>query len=601
MAEDTKDEMLKDVSAWMSESETDKRAYEAQWARNKKLMKGIPLEDRTTRSEVRQRNKTYFRKIWSMGLRLIAALYNAFLRDYKSFRVGAVDTLDDPRKAAVHQKLMEYRIRKMNRKDDLFLRHVWAFYDIWENGWCANKLSWYYNEELKEDRPKYTSYPPEQVFPDFSADTKQNMKYYIFKNYLSMDDLESMKYENLDKAVPIGVPSNELRSVRHTGTQDPLQNPGQKEYATPGRYAEGSDTGSMPKGLYEVWECFYKKGGKWKFCVTHKGEAFAKKPIDSPYGDTMTIIMGQCLIEPHKLISEGFPQSLEGPQESFNFNLNMRKDNVALAMNKPSIVARYSNVDLNALLNRGPGKAVLADDPNSVKEMDIQDVTQSAYNEAQLDIGMMEDVSGITAAVNGISNSNSATESQINLSQGSAKLDLYTAIIGETYMKDFIWTLGELIQRFETDETAFRIAQQEMQIATGLDHSDVYDLDYEADFEIEVGLNVGREQEIRQSMLILDRGAMFNQQQIGLMQVGAQPPEGFKLFNGLALFEDIMKSIGKKDFSRYWISMGSPPQPQGGGAPVDNGAMAGYGAGQPGDMANMMPQNELQAGGAGGY
>lgn len=596
------EKILKSVAAWMAESENDKKAYETQWARNKKLMKGIPLEDKSTRSDVRQRNKTYFRKIWSMGMRFLAAIYNAFLRDYRSFRVNPVDTMDDPRKAAVHQKLMEYRIRQMYRKDDLFQRHIWAYQDIWENGFCGNKLSWYYNDDTKADRPRLTSYPPEQTFLDFTADTKRNMRYYFFKNYMTMDEMKGIGYENLGEAEMVGVISNEVRSVRHSGTIDPLQNPGNKEYAAAGRYAEGNETDLASKDLYESWECFYREGGKWKFCVTHKNKAFAKKPIDSPYGDTMTLIMGQCLTEPHKLIGEGFPQSLEGPQESYNFNLNMRKDNVALALNKPSIVARYSNVDLNALLNRGPGKMVLADDPDAVREMDIQDVTQSSYAEAQADMGMMEDISGITAAIQGISSSDTATESQINLSQGSAKLDLYTALIGETYMKDFISTLGEFIQRFETDETAFRVAQQELQIATGIDHSDVYSLDYEADYEIEVGLNVGREQELRQSMLILDRGAMFNQQVIGLMQTGVQPPEGFKLFNGLALFEDIMKSLGKKDFSRYMITMGPPPPQQGGpGMPVDNGGMMGYAAGQPGDMANMMPQNELQAGGGGGF
>lgn len=598
MAKDVKKSILRSVAAWKAESENDKRAFETQIARNMKLMKGIPLEDKTTRSDVRNRNKTYFRKIWSMGWRMVAALYNSFLRDY-NFRITPVDAIDDPRKAAVHQKIMEYRIRQMNRKDDLFIKHIWAFYDIYQNGWAANKLSWHYNEETGEDRPKYTSYPPEQVFPDFSASTKQDMKYYIFVSYPTMDEMETLGYKNLDKAEKISVISNQVRAIRHAGSNDPIQNPGAKEYAASGRYSDGGvEEGA--KELYEVWECFYKEGGKWKFCVTHKGNEYAKEPADSPYGDTMTLIMGVCLTEPHKLVGEGFPQSLEGPQESYNFNLNMRKDNVALALNKPTIVARFGNVDLGALLNRVPGKAVLADDPNAVKEMQIDDVTRSSYTEAQADMGMMEDISGITAAVQGLSNADTATETQINLSQGSAKLDLYTSIIGETYMKDFISTLGEFVQRFETNDTAFRVAQMEAQIATGIDHSDVYNLDYEADYEINVGLNVGKDQELRQALLILDRAAMYNQQQIALIGSGAIPPNNnIKLFNSLSVFEDVLKALGKKDFARYWLSVGAPQVPQGTSAP-DNGAMMGLMAPNIGDMANMMPQNDLQAGSAGG-
>lgn len=593
---------LKWIGNCKSKSSNDRKSYENRWVQNIKLSKGIPLEDKNTNSEVRNRKKTYFRKIWSVIWRLVAAFWNAFLRDSDNFKVVPVDTTDDPRKAAVLNELMKYRYRQMMRKDSLFIKHIWAFFDIANLGWCAGKLCWEYSDGV--DRPRYISYPPEQVFPDFTADTKQDMNYCIFVNYMTKPEMEEKNYENIDKAQSVVV-TDQVRAARNAGRLDPLQNPGDTEYPEQGRYSENGSEDNVTD-LYEVWETFYKEKGKWKFCVTHGTEEYAKNPIDSPYGDWLPLIMGLCLTEPHKLMGEGFPEAMEGPQESYNFNLNMRKDNIALALNKPTIVSRYGNVDMNALVNRKPGKIVLTDDATqTIQEMKVDDVTQSSYAEAQQDIGMMEDVSGVTAAVQGLSNADTASEANINLSQGSAKLDLYTGIIAEVYFTEFISGLGYLIQRFETDEKAFQICQQKLFDKTGIDHSGIYDLDFEADFEITVGLNVGKENELRQSFLVLDRGAMYNQTQTTLLQLGAVPPEGVKLFNSAAVFEDILKTIGKKDFGKYFVMVPPPPTAQTPGKKLasvspDNGAMAGLAAPQVGSMANIQPPNDLQGGSVGG-
>lgn len=592
------------LSARKKESENDAKAYQGRWARNIKLSKGIPLEDKSTRSEVRQRNKIYFRKIWSIVWRLVAAFYNAFLRDSLNFKLDPVDTLDDPRKVSVLFKVVKYRYRRMMRKAALFQKHVWAFFDIANLGLSTSKLSWEYDEKLGKDGPKYTSYPPEQVILDWRADTKYDMEYYGFDNYMTYAQMEANGYLNLDKAVKAS-PSNEVRNVRNAGMRDPIQNPGSNEYPSAGRYQEGAANDDAQSGLFMVTEWFYREDGKWKMCATHGNKAFAKDPIDSPYGDTMTLVLGICLTEPHKLVGEGFPEPMEGPQESYNFNINMRKDNVALALNPPTLISRYGNVDMNALTNRTPGKGVLVDDKGAVEQLDVQDVTQSSYKEGDQDVAQMQDVSGIVSAIEGQSDAGSATETQVNLSQGTAKLDLYTAIVAETYFADFVTTLTELVKRFETDEKILQICQDELTLETGVDHGDVYDLDIEADVEITVGLNVGKENELRQNFLILDRGAMYNQSMTALLQMGATPPEGVKLFNGLAVFEDILKITGRKDFQRYWVMMPPPPQAQTPGQKLagsmpGNEVLAGMGAPQPGPMANMQPPNELQGGSAGG-
>src|SRR4030043_505787 len=141
------DKRLKWISNCKSKSANDRRPYEDRWVRNIKLSKGIPLEDKNTRSEIRH--------------------------------------------------------RQMMRKDSLFIKHIWSFFDIVNLGWCAGKLCWEYSDGT--DRPRYISYPTEQVYPDFTADTKSDMKYCIFVNYLTYDEMEEKEYKNLSEAKKVGV------------------------------------------------------------------------------------------------------------------------------------------------------------------------------------------------------------------------------------------------------------------------------------------------------------------------------------------------------------------------------------------------------------
>lgn len=598
---DQRSPILSRLQRLHTESNNLRNTYDNRWQRNIRLNKGIPLEDKTTKSEVRGRSKIYYRKIWSTGWRLTASFYQSFLREHRNFKLQGRDTIRDPHKAKVLQFMTEYRIDRMMRTQNLFLKHIWAIRDGIDLGLAVGKLGWQYNKELKIDDPVYTLYPVEQVGLDLSVETSDLMRYVIFDNYLTEDDLKEMGYDNIEKTKPGTIPSSQVRSSRYLNSRDPLQNPGPNEYPEAGRYEDDrKDDQFSPR--YIAREIFYKEKGKIKFCVVDRDfTVFYKEPKDSPYGDIMPVVMGTCLTEQHKLIGEGFPEPLEGPQESYNYNLNMRKDNVALAMNRPTIISRYGNVDLNALVNRTAGKGVLADDINALREFEVADVTGSSYKEAAADEYMMQEMSGVTPSQSGMSDAGTATEAQMNLSQGNAKIELYLAIFGETYFRSFYSTLARMIQKFETDDMVFRIANDKL--GTMVVNVD----DFDADVVMNVGMSyAGKDQEIRQTLLILDRGAVYNQSQMQLMELGAIPKDGFKFFNGAQMFEDLLPLMGKEDLSKYFVPVQPPPPPQTPGQKLagvgGNGGMQGATAPQVGDMnAGMAPQNMDQAGAIGGY
>lgn len=595
MPDKEKDELLSRITNWKLRSEEMRRSHDDRWADNHKLFRGIFKEEETTRSQVRNRSKLYYRKIWATNWRLAAAFNSAFLRDENQFKVMGRGPEDDHR-SKVLTNMVEYRKDILYRKHSQYLKFLWAFFNIINYGWAVGRLSWQTNEDTGQDEPIFTLYPNEQVFPDLNAETKEQMRYITYVSYLSKGDLEDMGYENIDEAEPTSPSTNPLRSARYATDRDPLQNPSENEYPANGRFRD-DEKDSSGGDLYEVWETFYKEKGKIKFVVTNKGNIFLKKPEDSKYGDRIPCIMGTCLTLAHKLIGEGFPEPLEGPQESINYILNARKDNVALSLARGAIVSRYAHMDLQSIVNRRPGSVTLTSDINGIKWDEIPDVTRTAYIEANADEDMMSEMSGVTPGKQGQESTDKATVAQINFSESNAKIDLYLSIVGETFVKDFYSELTRLVQMFETDEKVFRVANDKFRADAERPFADdVFDLDFDADVEISVGAGtVGRDIEIKQNFLAMDRMIQSNAVQLQLAQSGVIDPREVRLFDVTTIMEETLPKLGHRNVQKFFVDMSRaqlPAQTGGGGAGL---------GGSPQNVDELgITANDVQAGGLGG-
>lgn len=569
----SEDPTLDMISKFKAESEDMKATYEARWAKNLKLAFGVPINDGPTTSRVRQREKTYFRKIWATKKRLVASLYTAFLSDAQAVKIEGRDKLNDFFRAGVLNEIVEYRRDQMINTKYLILKHTLAFEDILDYGFCVGKLAWDFDPKNGVDEPDYVIWPPEQYFPDLSAETPDKMRYHIFESFLSKEELEERGYENIEECEPEAVPANDVRQVRHNIHRDPMQNFGEKTYPAPGS-GLGDRVDEQIRQLYRVWECFWLKEGKWQFCVTNGDTVFFKKPRPNPYKKIVPAVIGFCLTVPHRLIGEGLAEPLEGPQESYNYNLNIRKDNVALCLNAPTIVSRFANVDLGSLVNVRAGGVVLADDSseNAVRKLQMGDVTQSSYAEASADDFMMQEMSGITAGKQGMEQSDKATVAQINYQEGNEKIQYFVAVAGETYWRTWNYNFAYMIQNFETDEKVFRIAnssfmsKEEPPIMPYIDTVD----DFDADIKITLGPQAaGRNQEIQNTMLLMDRSVMYNQQLMGLLQAGVVKPQDAKFMNISSLAEDLLPALGKRSQQRYFITAQPPQAPPGGDGGIE--------------------------------
>ena len=577
MAESTEEQLntLKKLQAWKEESKQIRTAKDTRIAKNLKLFKGIFRDGDTTTSKVRGKNKTFFRKIWATIWRLTATMYQAFMKDPETFRIEGRDFNDDPRRASVLQKIVEYRRDRLMNNKSLFIKLIWAIQSIFVNGWVCGKITWEFNEEKGIDGPKVMIYPFEQVFPDLVAETDDDMRYIHFLNYLTDSDLEDMgmPISNLPASAP---ESNQIRDVRFQGDIDPRTFDNAQVNYTPLTGGSFPSPGSAPDTEAEdasvkrhrVYESFWWENGKVMYGVSIDFDTWVVEPKESIYGDKFPIFTGQCLTEMHKLIGEGFPEPLEAPQESFNYFLNMRKDNIAASLTGHTFVSRYGGVDLDSLTHRRAGGVTLMDDVNAVKHEQVPDVTRSAYLEAEADDRMSDDMSGINKTISGQQDPGiKATTAQLNQTNSSAKIDLYVAIVGNTLFQGFTYELARQVAMFETDENVFRIANARLrEEEENPEGEEIFDVGIDMDVTVDVGPGtVGQGVHVQQLILAMDRGIMVMQAAPGLAQAGLIPPQGLAIPNLSVLWEELLPHIGLREKKKYSVILPQPQQSPGGG------------------------------------
>lgn len=567
-------------------------------ARNQRLLKGIPVEEENMRSPVTGKNKIYYRKIWSSCIRLLASMFQAYLQDKNKFKIVGRDELQDHRKAKVLEHMTRYRFETMMRRRNLFLKLIWGFMDCISTGLAVCKQTWKYNEDLNIDEPDFTVYPLEQVCLDWAelvSGDPNNMRFVFFENWYTKDMMEDLGYEKI-KDLPLSAkPQSELEQARYSDSANPLVSAtstgdnvtysnGAVGHAYPERGNESTEINPYLQ-RYLCLEGFYKEKGKTYYCVINPPtRTVLFKAVLSPYGPDYPVSVGSMIPDPHKAVPEGMPEVLEGPQESLNLTLNLRKDNVMLAMNSGFIYSRFGNVDKQSLRNRKPGFTVAADDVNAVKDLQMKDVTQSAYIEANQYMGMIDEMSAVNPTKQGSSNVDKATVAQINLTESNAKHDLFVAIAGQTYFHQFIYNLAKQISMFETDERIFRVANEMLRQENdpNATNANMYDVEFDFDIEIQAGLSeVSRGLKAQQISSAMQTALQSNNSTILALKSGIQIPNPTIIDVG-QMEIDLLPELGMPNLSKYLVPVQAPKpeQPQGGQGSAEGGEQSQVAEGQ---------------------
>lgn len=211
------------------------------------------------------------------------------------------------------------------------------------------------------------------------------------------------------------------------------------------------------------------------------------------YGE-LPIVMGQALIETHKIYPAGKPQLVQELQREKNEVANGRLDNVKLALNKRYLVRRGRQVDLRQLTRSAPGSATLVTDKDDVVPFETRDVTQSSFQEQAVLDTEIDDIIGNFSPAS-IQNNRRLNETVggMEMLEGSAQtvgeMDLRT--FTETWAEPVLMQITRLEQVYESDLTVMTIAGAKAQTAIRFGVNEITDEILLTDMAVRVNVGLG--------------------------------------------------------------------------------------------------------------
>ena len=400
--------------------------------------------------------------------------------------VDPVDQMDaeEDKQAEVWQAVLNYRLR---HSVPWFLTCVGAFQESKIYGIVVSRQEWLY-EEIQEEQVS--------TDPITQAEVRTPVKKVIEdRPVCELIEIENIRFDPAAKWYdPVGtspyfielMPMYVGDVLEMMKKQDPKTGrPAWKEYDrgevlaygqrvmgksdTTGQAREGNKTD--PKGNEQkarefeiVWvhRNFVKKDGTDYEFYTLTDMAMLTDPVPStsPLGRPYRV--GISAIEAHRAIPAGDAELGAGLQAEANEIVNQRLDNVKIVLNRGKYAKRNSGTDLATLKRSYPGRIVMTDDPGSIKEEIVQDVTGSAYQEQDRVNADMDDLLGGFAGGSVMSNrALNETVGGMNLinQSGNSVAEYGARTFVETWVEPVLSDLIKLIQLYESDEILQRFAK----------------------------------------------------------------------------------------------------------------------------------------------
>lgn len=207
-----------------------------------------------------------------------------------------------------------------------------------------------------------------------------------------------------------------------------------------------------------------RKGRDWEF-YTLSDLVLLCEPYplkETVFHGKRPYVMGNCILETHKVIPTSVPELGKGLQDEINEVANGRIDNVKFVLNKKWFVKRGKEADVMGLVRNVPGGVVMLDDPiNDVREVTWPDVTGSSFQEHQLLNQEMDELLGNfnPAALMTQGQGNNPARNMQMLANSSGTLTEYMLrTFVETFVQPVLRQIILLEQEYETDMVVMKIA-----------------------------------------------------------------------------------------------------------------------------------------------
>ena len=273
-------------------------------------------------------------------------------------------------------------------------------------------------------------------------------------------------------------------------------------------------------------------------------------PLETEYAaDVRPYVVGQCVIETHKIYPGGSSSLGAGIQDEINEVTNQRLDNVKFVLNKRYFVKRNRQVDLRSLTRNSPGAVTLMTDPEGdVEVVSTPDVTSSSYNEQDRLNMDYDDVAGVFSGSSVASNRklNETVGGMNILTTNSNQVQAYQLkTFVETWVEPVLRQLMLLEQYYETDDVLVALCAGKAQLwqRFGVDQITDEMLEEELTLNCNVGMGATNPQD-KVNTLAMGMGAIKTILTDGLLEkYGLQPQE---------LIKEILGALGHKDGGRFF-------------------------------------------------
>ena len=275
-------------------------------------------------------------------------------------------------------------------------------------------------------------------------------------------------------------------------------------------------------------------------------------PIEEVYWTgERPVAMGIAAVETFVSMPDGPTGHVAPLNREINEVVNQRMDNVSLVMNKRWLMKTGSQVDLRSLLANVPGGVTTVPDlEGSVKPIDFDDVTGSAYQEQDRLNVEFDELGGTFSQSSVMTNRklNETVGGMNMLRTGSGEIrELTIRTFSETWVEKVMRQLVKLIQKYESNLKVIALAGQKAQLFQryGVDRVTDELLNQELTTSVNVGTGstdpVGK---LQKFMLALD----------GFMKVAAlQAKMPRPLLKLAPIGNEIFGRVGLKSGERFMV------------------------------------------------
>ena len=259
------------------------------------------------------------------------------------------------------------------------------------------------------------------------------------------------------------------------------------------------------------------------------------------------IAMGVAIIETHKIFSSGVAELGQTLQREINEVTNSRLDNVKLILNKRYLVRRGSQVDLRSILRNVAGSITFVNDVDKdVKPFDFNDVTSSSYEEQNRLATEYDELVG------NFSQSSVANNRKLNETVGGMQMlrsgafgltEYLVRTFSETWVKEVMWQLVALEQKYETDIVILALAANSVNLIQKYGIDSVTDELLNQRLTLEVNVGTGATDPItklNQFLLAMKH----------LTDILREPPPNLNMEE---VQKEIFGRLGHKDGSRFFM------------------------------------------------